>query len=50
MESHDSMTPLIMAGIYLLIEVAKYFTAGKKIEINTERIQEILKKLEKWEL
>jgi len=47
MENHDSYTPIVMAGIYLLIEVAKYFTAGKKIEINTERIQEILKKLEK---
>ena len=47
MESHDALMPVIMAGIYLMIEVFKYFTAGKKIEVNTERIQEILKKLEK---
>lgn len=47
MENPNSLTPLIMAGIYLLIEIAKYFTAGKKIEINTENIKEILKKLEK---
>lgn len=44
---HETLMPVIMAGIYLLIEIAKYFTAGKKIEVNTERIQEILKKLEK---
>ena len=47
MESNETLMPVIMAGIYLIIEVFKYFTAGKKIEINTERIQEILKKLEK---
>lgn len=47
MESHDSLSPIIIAGIYLIIEIAKYFTAGKKIEINTENIKEILKKLEK---
>jgi hypothetical protein len=47
MESHDGLYPVVMAGIYLLIEVAKYFTAGKKIDINTKRIEEILNKLEK---
>lgn len=41
----NGLEPIIMAGIYLVIEIFKYFTAGKKIEINTERIQEILSKL-----
>lgn len=40
------LEPVLMAGIYLIIEVIKYFTAGKKIEINTERIKEILNKLD----
>lgn len=40
------LEPIIMAGIYLVIEIIKYFTAGKKIEVNTERIKEILSKLD----
>ena len=40
------LEPIIMAGIYLIIEVIKYFTAGKKIEVNTEQIKEILSKLD----
>lgn len=42
----NGLEPIIMAIIYLGIEVFKYFTAGKKIEVNTERIQEILSKLD----
>lgn len=45
--NQDQLYPVIMAGIYLLIEIAKYFTAGKKIDINTKRIEEILNKLQK---
>lgn len=47
MDNQETLVPIIMSAIYLLIEIAKYFTAGKKIEMNTDRIQEILKKLEK---
>jgi len=43
---NENLTPVLMAGIYLAIEILKYFTAGKKIEINTERIAEILKKID----
>ena len=42
----SGLEPIIMAGIYLVIEIIKYFTAGKKIEVNTERIKEILSKLD----
>lgn len=42
----NGLEPIIMAGIYLVIEIIKYFTAGRKIEVNTERIKEILSKLD----
>jgi hypothetical protein len=42
----QGLEPIIMAVIYLGIEVFKYFTSGKKISMNTERIQEILKKID----
>jgi hypothetical protein len=42
----DNLEPVIMAIVYLGIEVFKYFTSGKKISMNTERIQEILKKID----
>jgi hypothetical protein len=44
--SDNSLEPIIMAIVYLGIEVFKYFTSGKKISMNTERIQEILKKID----
>jgi len=43
---NDNLEPIIMAVVYLGIEVFKYFTSGKKISMNTERIQEILKKID----
>lgn len=44
--STQEIEPIILAVIYLGIEVFKYFTSGKKINVNTERIQEILKKID----
>jgi hypothetical protein len=42
----NGLEPIIMAVIYLGIEVLKYFTSGKKISMNTERIKEILDKID----
>lgn len=42
----NGLEPIIMAVIYLGIEVFKYFTSGKKINMNTERIKEILDKID----
>jgi len=43
--NEPNINSLVLAIVYAGIELIKYFTAGRKINLNTDRIEEILTSL-----